>query len=51
MAGGGRWYPSATQLGGGDVFVLSGLNGAGALNTQPEIYHHSTRTWSVTPYG
>jgi hypothetical protein len=50
MAGGGRWYPGATQLGSGDVFVLSGLNGAGALNTQPEVYHHRTRTWSVTPY-
>jgi hypothetical protein len=50
MAGGGRWYPGATQLGNGDVFVLSGLNGAGALNTQPEVYHHASRTWSVTPY-
>jgi hypothetical protein len=50
MAGGGRWYPGATQLGSGDVFVLSGLNGTGALNTQPEIYRHRTRTWSVTPY-
>ena len=47
---GGRWYPGATQLGSGDVFVLSGLNGAGALNTQPEIYHHRTRSWSRTPY-
>ena len=50
MAGGGRWYPGATQLGSGEVFVLSGLNGAGALNTQPEVYHPVTRTWSVTPY-
>jgi hypothetical protein len=50
MAGGGRWYPGATQLGNGDIFVLSGLNGAGALNTQPEVYHHRTRSWSVTPY-
>jgi hypothetical protein len=50
MAGGGRWYPGATQLGSGEVFVLSGLNGAGALNTQPEVYHHRSRTWSVTPY-
>ncbi|HKP98868.1 MAG TPA: galactose oxidase early set domain-containing protein [Actinomycetes bacterium] len=50
MAGGGRWYPGATQLGSGDVFVLSGLNGAGALNTQPEVYHPATRSWSVTPY-
>jgi galactose oxidase-like protein len=50
MAGGGRWYPGATQLGSGDVFVLSGLNGAGALNTQPEVYRHRSRTWSATPY-
>ena len=50
MAGGGRWYPGATQLGSGEVFVLSGLNGAGALNTQPELYHPATRTWSATPY-
>jgi hypothetical protein len=50
MAGGGRWYPGATQLGSGDVFVLSGLNGAGALNTQPEVYSPRTRSWKVTPY-
>jgi hypothetical protein len=50
MAGGGRWYPGATQLGSGAVFVLSGLNGAGALNTQPELYQPATRTWSVTSY-
>jgi hypothetical protein len=50
MAGGGRWYPGATQLGSGDVFVVSGLNGVGALNTQPEVYHQRSRTWSVTPY-
>ena len=48
MAGGGRWWPG--QLGNGDVFVLSGLNGAGALNTQPEVYRHGSRTWSATPY-
>ena len=32
------------------MFVLSGLNGAGALNTQPEVYRHASRTWSATPY-
>jgi hypothetical protein len=46
----GRWYPSATELGNGDVFVISGLNAVGALNTQPEIYHYRTRTWSQVPY-
>lgn len=47
---GGRWYPGATELGSGDVFVNSGLNGAGALNARPEIYHYKTRTFSVVPY-
>jgi hypothetical protein len=46
----GRWYPGATELGNGDVFVLSGLNGAGALNTRPEVYHYRTRAWSSMPY-
>jgi Domain of unknown function (DUF1929) len=46
----GRWYPSATQLGTGDVFVVSGLNAVGELNTKPEIYHYGTRTWIATPY-
>jgi hypothetical protein len=47
---GGRWYPGATELANGDVFVLSGLGSTGALNTQPEIYRYRTRTWSKTPY-
>jgi hypothetical protein len=47
---GGRWYPSATQLGNGDVFVISGLNDTGALNTRPEVYRYRTRTWSALPY-
>jgi hypothetical protein len=46
----GRWYPGATQLGSGDVLVISGLNGVGALNRRAEIYHHRTRTWSSAPY-
>ena len=46
----GRWYPSATELGSGDVFVISGINAVGDLNTQPEIYHYRTRTWSKVPY-
>jgi hypothetical protein len=46
----GRWYPSATELANGDVFVVSGLNMVGALNTQPEVYHYRTRTWTQVPY-
>lgn len=46
----GRWYPSATELGNGDVFVVSGLDEKGALATRAEIYHSSTRTWTTVPY-
>jgi hypothetical protein len=46
----GRWYPGATQLGSGDVFVISGLNGVGALNGRAEIYRHRTRSWSSASY-
>ena len=46
----GRWYPSATELGNGDVFVVSGLDEAGALVTRAEIYHSRTRTWTTVPY-
>ncbi|HEX6675136.1 MAG TPA: galactose oxidase-like domain-containing protein [Actinomycetes bacterium] len=46
----GRWYPSATELSNGDVFVLSGLDDVGKLNTKPEVYHPRTRTWSAVPY-
>jgi hypothetical protein len=46
----GRWYPGATELGSGDVFVNSGLNGAGALNARPNIYHYKTRTYTVVKY-
>jgi len=47
---GGRWYPGATELGNGDVFVISGLNDVGGLNTRPEVYHPRSRTWSAAPY-
>jgi hypothetical protein len=43
-------YPGATQLGSGDVFVISGLNGVGALNGRAEIYRHRTRSWSSASY-
>ena len=43
--------PGATQLGNGDVFVLSGLNGAGALNTQPEVYRHGSPPGAPRPIG
>jgi Domain of unknown function (DUF1929) len=46
----GRWYPGATQLANGDVAVFSGLDTAGDLNPQVEIYRWQTRTWNLKPY-
>ena len=42
----GRWYPSATTLGNGDVLVLSGdMDFAGNTNPLPQIYQAATNTW------
>lgn len=47
----GRWYPSATTLGNGDVLVLSGdMNGnapAGQSDTNPlpQVYELATNSW------
>jgi Domain of unknown function (DUF1929) len=46
----GRWYPSAAELGNGDVFVISGLDGSGGLAKRAEIYNYRARTWSDVPY-
>ena len=43
----GRWYPSATTLGNGDVLVLSGdMDYAGNTNPLPQIYQAATNSWS-----
>jgi len=42
----GRWYPSATTLGNGDVLVMAGdMDGDGDSNDLPQIYQASTNTW------
>jgi hypothetical protein len=42
----GRWYPSATTLGNGDVLVLSGdMDYAGNVNPLPQIYQPATNSW------
>ncbi|HEX2476352.1 MAG TPA: galactose oxidase early set domain-containing protein [Lacipirellulaceae bacterium] len=46
----GRWYPSATTLGNGDVLVLSGdMNGSvsGQSDTHPlpQVYEAATNSW------
>ena len=56
-----RWYPTATELGDGRVFVFSGDNIVqnrpgqlppfedGAVNSLPEIYNPATNTWTDFP--
>lgn len=44
----GRWYPTATTLGNGQVMVFSGLDENGNTNTTVEIYTVG-KGWS-TPY-
>jgi hypothetical protein len=42
----GRWYPSATTLGNGDVLVLSGdMDYPGNTNPLPQIYQPATNSW------
>jgi hypothetical protein len=46
----GRWYPSATTLGNGDVLVLSGdmngvVGGQPDAHPLPQIYQATTNTW------
>ena len=44
----GRWYPTIVTLGDGRFFALSGLDGAGNLSQQPELYA-STTGWQAFP--
>ncbi|HWL73988.1 MAG TPA: kelch repeat-containing protein, partial [Burkholderiaceae bacterium] len=54
----GRWYPSATTLGNGDVLVMAGdMDFDGDANDLPQVYQASTNSWrnltgarSVMPY-
>ncbi len=41
----GRWYPSATTLGNGDVLVMSGDITKGNVNTLPQVYEVETNSW------
>ena len=45
----GRWYPTATTLGNGNVMIFSGLDENGATNTTVEIYQVGVG-WSQ-PFG
>jgi len=45
----GRWYPSATELGGGDVLTVGGLDQNGAGNTKTEQFSGTSNTWNSPP--
>ena len=38
----GRWYPTSTTLGSGDVVILAGRDQQGLVVPQPEIWSHGT---------
>jgi Domain of unknown function (DUF1929) len=42
----GRWYPTVLTLGNGRIFALSGLDGSGNLDRNPEIFNGSTG-WNI----
>ncbi len=42
----GRWYPTVLTLGDGRIFALSGLDIAGGLDRNPEIFNGSTG-WKI----
>jgi hypothetical protein len=41
----GRWYPTNTTLGNGQVLTISGGDTAGLLNRVPEVYQPGTNVW------
>ncbi len=42
----GRWYPTATVLGNGDVLVVSGsINNTAGVNKLPQVFQSKTNNW------
>jgi hypothetical protein len=42
----GRWYPTTTMLGNGDVLVVSGsINNTAGVNKLPQVFQSKTGTW------
>lgn len=48
---GGRWYPTGTVLGNGNVMVLSGLGTTGAMNTTVQIGNGVTWSPAGSAFG
>ncbi|MFQ6324739.1 galactose oxidase-like domain-containing protein [Nocardia sp. CWNU-33] len=45
----GRWYPTLAPLPNGDVLAVSGLGADNFLSVVPELFDHTTETWSPLP--
>ncbi|HEX8972003.1 galactose oxidase early set domain-containing protein, partial [Oryzihumus sp.] len=41
----GHWYPSATEMGNGDVLSLGGLNEAGQGTVETELFSNTSQAW------
>ncbi len=41
----GRWYPSSTTLGNGDVLVTSGSRSGGGVNELPQVWQVDANSW------
>lgn len=40
-----RWYPTATTLTNGEIFVAGGIDGAGNVSVTPEIFSPTNNAW------
>ena len=40
-----RWYPTATMLASGELFIAGGIDGAGNVSVTPEIYSPDNDEW------
>jgi Domain of unknown function (DUF1929) len=44
-----RWYPTLAELGNGMDMAISGLNGAGQVTMNSEMFNPGTKTWAPGP--
>ena len=44
-----RWYPTMAEMGNGMDMAISGLNGAGQVTMNSEMFNPSTETWAQGP--
>jgi hypothetical protein len=44
-----RWYPTLAEMGNGMDMAMSGLNGAGQITMNSEMFNPTTKTWAAGP--